>query len=180
MDDKIFMVLDYVIIGLELIALVAFLFFSYQRVSQLFLGGKKDVHSHVDALVHSYFIVTISVVVFHFTTSILVDEVLDMPLGKTDLRQLFYFVTFIMELAFICCVFALHKIRECEFTGMARIVMLLGLVMCVNVMIQYYSHGVQGSDIYNMFYRTVIMFVNIVTLLAISIYPVLGFFKIIK
>jgi hypothetical protein len=47
-------------------------------------------------------------------------------------------------------------------------------------MIQYYSHGVQGSDIYNMFYRTVIIFINIVTLLAISIYPVLSFFKIIK
>jgi hypothetical protein len=144
------------------------------------LGGKKDVHSHVDALVHSYFIVTISVVVFHFTTSILVDEVLDMPLGKTDLRQLFYLMIFILELVSVFCVFALHKIRECEFTGMARIVMLLGLVICVNVMIQYYSHGMQGSDIYNMFYRTVIMFVNIVTLLAISIYPVLGFFKIIK
>ena len=180
MANKIFMVLDYVVIGLELIALVAFLFFSYQRASQLFLGGKKDVNSHVDALVHSYFIITISVVVFHLTTSIMRDFVLDMPLGKTDLLQLFYFVIFVMELASVFCVFALHKIRECEFTGMARVVMLLGLVMCVNVMIQYYLYGVQGSDIYNIPYRTVIIFINIVTLLAISIYPVLSFFKVIK
>jgi hypothetical protein len=144
------------------------------------LGGKKDVNSHVDALIHSYFIITISVVVFHLTTSILRDFVLGMQLGDTDLLQLFYFVIFVMELASVFCVFALHKVRECEFTGVARIVMLLGLVMCVNVMIQYYSHGMQGSDIYNMFYRTVIIFVNIVTLLAISIYPVLSFFKIIK
>jgi hypothetical protein len=38
MANKIFMVLGYVIIALELIALVAFLFFSYQKASQLFFG----------------------------------------------------------------------------------------------------------------------------------------------
>lgn len=178
--NEIFSALDYAVVGLEILALAVFLFFSYQKASQLFFGGKKDISSDADALLHSCFIVAISVAVFHFTTSTIRDLVLGLQLEKTDLRQVFYFVMFLMELAFISCVFALHKLRECEFSGVARIAMLLGLVMCINQMIQYYSHGMQGSDLYNLYYRAVIIFVNISTLLAISVYPVFSLRRLKK
>lgn len=170
--NEIFASLDYVIIGLQTLALIVFVAFSYQKASQLFLGGKKDINTETDAFMHSCFITAISVAVIHFSTSSLRDLILTLELEKMELRQVFYFFLFLMEFLFITCVFVLHKIRECTFSQVARIAMLMGLVICANQIAQFYIRGVQGLDFYMPFYKGIILFANIVTLFVISVYPV--------
>jgi ABC-type bacteriocin/lantibiotic exporter with double-glycine peptidase domain len=80
------------------------------------LGGKKHTGSDTfdaNVLLYSYFIVTISVVVFHFTTSKIGHLIIDLLLDKSDLRQLFYFVIFVIGLAAISCIFVING--QCQF-----------------------------------------------------------------
>ncbi|MEQ3511977.1 hypothetical protein ABMY35_01210 [Pseudoalteromonas sp. BZB3] len=172
--NEIFAALGYVIIGLQSLAVVVFVLFSYQKASQLFFGGRKDINSEADAFMHSCFITAISVAVIHFSTSSLRDLILALEVEKMELRQIYYFFLFLMEFLFITCVFMFHKIRECKFSQVARIAMLMGLVICANQIVQFYIRGVQGYDFYMPYYKGIILFANVVTLFVISVYPVMS------
>ncbi|MCF2825676.1 MULTISPECIES: hypothetical protein [unclassified Pseudoalteromonas] len=176
--NGIFTLLGQFVIALEVIALGAICFLSYQKVNRLVFGGKSDINSERDAFLHSCFITAVSVAVFHVSTSTIREMILGLDLERMELRQVFYFFMFIMEMAFIVCVFSLHKIRGCSFSHVARVALLLALVMCANQIIQFFIRGVIGLDYYMPFYKGVILFVNIGTLMAVGVYPLVSSWRL--
>lgn len=178
--NGIFAALDLVTLVLKFLALVALCLLSYQKISTLFFGGFKSITNEEDAFLHSCFITVLTVAFFSLITSVLREQILALELEKMELRQLFYSFLFFMEFLFIVFLYAMHKIRRCTISKVARTVILFALLMCANQLIQYFIRGMQGLDFYMPFYKGIILLINIATLTVISVYPIASVIKLRK
>jgi hypothetical protein len=176
--NGIFATLDLLALGFKFLALFALCLLSYQKISTLFFGGFKSISNEEDAYLHSCFITVLSVAFFSLVTSTLREYILAIDLEKMELRQLFYSFLFFMEFLFIVFLYAMHKIRKCTISKVARTVILFALLMCANQLIQYYIRGMQGLDFYMPFYKGIILLINLATLAVISIYPIASVMKL--
>lgn len=179
--NNILIYFDELLISLEYIALIALVLLSAHQLKPLLLGGSKDIRNESDSIMHSCFITAFCVAVFHISNSFISQKILNSGMQKMELRQAFYFAVFMFEFFFILAVFTLHKIRKCDFTIIARTAILLGVLMCFNVFTQYQIHGVYDSSAYNLFYRIIVLAINISTLALICFYPsVVAFKRLVK
>ncbi|PAJ72458.1 hypothetical protein CJF42_21130 [Pseudoalteromonas sp. NBT06-2] len=177
MSADFFILLDWIIKALEVTALIAIILLAYQKVSILFFGGAKNISTESDVIFHSCFIAALVVAVFHYIGSELSQYILTLNLDKMEKRQLFYSTMFFMSFIGVLAIFTLHKIRDCMFAPAARFCIYLGLGMCIVQMIQFYLHGLVGSDLFLHFYKVLVVTINISTLAVVSYFPVTAYFK---
>ncbi len=171
MGNEFFYYLDFLIKGLEFLALIVILLISYQKISVLLWGGGNNIHTKDDASLHSCFISVLTVAVFHFIGSSLAQYTLSLDLEKMALRQVYYFMMFIIEFIFISSLFVLHKIRNCPFSPAARYCMYFSTILCIVQMIEFISRGVLDSNTFTLSYRTFVVLINLATLYVVSYYP---------
>lgn len=165
------------VIKLEYLALLTLIFLSFHQARALFFGGEKDIKNESDSILHSCFITAACVAVFHVSNSYISQLVLNSGMEKIELRKMFYLTIFMMEFLFILSVFAWHKLRKCDFTIVARMAMLIGIFICLNIFIQFQFHAVGESDSYTLIYRVIVLVMNLTTLGLIFVYPSVAVFK---
>ncbi|MBE0369241.1 hypothetical protein PAUR_a3055 [Pseudoalteromonas aurantia 208] len=169
-----------IIIYLQFIVFFTFIILSYENAKVLLFGGSKDISSEHDAFIHSCFLSVLTVVVFHFTTSSIRELILtiDMNMERLELRQFFYFMMFVLEFAAILCLFFLHRLRKCKFSIIAKMVVSLAVILCMNFVIQYYYRALNDVESYTPIFKTVTVAVNILTLICIGLVPLANLKKL--
>ncbi|MCL1123337.1 hypothetical protein [Shewanella surugensis] len=164
--------IDWVVRGLEAVTVLLILYLSYQRVKVLFWGGKADINTPSDALLHSSFLCAFTVLFFHFISWGISRYILALDMEVMARRQLFFFMMFMIEFLFIISLFTLHKIRRCSFSKVAIYCLMLGLALELLIVIELVLYGVFDISGFNLVYQSLVPVINIITLSLIIAYPV--------
>ncbi len=138
----------------------------------LFFGGKTDIKTQSDALLHSSFLCAFTVLFFHFTSWGVGRYILAFDMEVMARRQLFFFMMFMIEFLFMITLFVLHKIRRCSFSKVAIYCLRLSLLFELLFVIELVLYGVLDITEFNNVYQVLIPIMNIITLGLIVAYPV--------
>ena len=168
---------DWTIRILELVTVLFLVVtFSKHRFA-LFFGGKVNLKSQNDHTLHSCFIAALTVMVFHFVSSALAQNIIALEMEKMQLRQFFYFTMFSCSLAFAVILFLLHVLRGCTFSLTARLCIYLSILQAILQMLQFVMRGMLDNSILSPFYSTTVLVLNVLSLAVVASFPIKQFFQ---
>lgn len=163
---------DWTIRALELVAVLFIVITFSQHRLALFFGGKQNLKSKSDHLLHSSFIAAFTVMVFHTVSSSLADHIITLEMEKMMLRQFFYFTMFSCSIIFVVTLFALHALRRCTFSPAARVCLYLAIIQALVQLTQFVMRGMLDNSSLSPAYKISVVTLNVISLAVISVYPI--------
>ncbi|WP_125720839.1 hypothetical protein [Pseudoalteromonas rubra] len=175
--NEFFIVTGWIIRALEFFVVLFLLHSFKQHRFDLFFGGKGTLKSQNDHELHSCFLTSLAVVVFHISSGSLAGYILTLPLELFQMRQVYYFTLVCTGVAFITVLYLLHVIRGCSFSFAARTVAYVAFLMMFMNFSQLILRGYLDNNMLYYFYGPFIVLGNILTFIVIAKYP---FYKLME
>lgn len=167
--NKIFTTIDWWVIGIKIIALLALLFFSQRSFKDMLRGiPSKNSLEHLE---YSLLILTLVAVNFHLIGRFAADFIINLNIDKLEKRAIYYAFFVIHEVIVIGLLLYLHKIGRCNISRICWVSIIMSFALIICQIARYVDRVIYETNVLNSIYSIAVSTINFVVVGLIAIYP---------